>query len=61
MGEFFKWTAENFRQPTLIYTHEHAIDEVDCYQKIIASGDAAGNLKIFDLQTNTLLIEKSIY
>ncbi len=60
-GSIFKWAPENFHQPTLIYAHDHAIDKLDCYQQIMASGDAAGNLKIFDLQTNEILIEKSIY
>lgn len=60
-GAIYQWTPEKFRQPALIYTHEHAISKLDCHGQFIAWGDASGNVKIYDLQTNTTKIEKSIY
>lgn len=60
-GEIMQWTIANFRQPTLLYKHEHAISKIDCFGQLIASGDASGNAKIYDLSSNEMRIEKSIY
>ncbi len=60
-GQIQQWNAATFRQPVSLYSHDHAISKIDSYKNTIASADISGNVKLFDLASNTVKISAPVY